>query len=87
MTARQTSPTSDHSHSDNVRKRVCKACDRCRLKKSKVSGSIFEIIYISVQTLTLQCDGSSPCGRCRADNAICVFGERKKAHDKVYPKG
>ncbi|EEA19684.1 Fluconazole resistance protein 1 [Talaromyces marneffei ATCC 18224] len=70
MAARQSSPSSEHSaHSDsNVRKRVCKACDRCRLKKSK-------------------CDGASPCGRCRADNAICVFGERKKAHDKVYPKG
>lgn len=54
--------------SDNIRKRVCKACDRCRLKKSK-------------------CDGASPCSRCRADNAICVFGERKKSHDKVYPKG
>ena len=42
MAARQSSPasTSDHftsSHSDNgIRKRVCKACDRCRLKKSKV---------------------------------------------------
>ncbi|CAG8274708.1 unnamed protein product [Penicillium salamii] len=69
MAARQSTPASEHSHSDsNVRKRVCKACDRCRLKKSK-------------------CDGSSPCSRCRADNAICVFGERKKAHDKVYPKG
>ncbi|PCG90484.1 Hypothetical protein PENO1_098970 [Penicillium occitanis (nom. inval.)] len=70
MAARQSTPSSEHSaHSDsNVRKRVCKACDRCRLKKSK-------------------CDGASPCGRCRADNAICVFGERKKAHDKVYPKG
>lgn len=53
---------------DNIRKRVCKACDRCRLKKSK-------------------CDGSSPCTRCKADNAICVFGERKKSQDKVYPKG
>lgn len=41
MTARQSSPTSDHSHSDgNVRKRVCKACDRCRLKKSKVSQAM-----------------------------------------------
>ncbi|KAJ5219821.1 hypothetical protein N7468_009025 [Penicillium chermesinum] len=69
MAARQSTPASEHSHSgDGVRKRVCKACDRCRLKKSK-------------------CDGSSPCSRCRADNAICVFGERKKAHDKVYPKG
>ncbi|KAF2175621.1 hypothetical protein K469DRAFT_723904 [Zopfia rhizophila CBS 207.26] len=53
---------------DNIRKRVCKACDRCRLKKSK-------------------CDGASPCSRCKADNAICVFGERKKSQDKVYPKG
>ncbi|KAL4816003.1 hypothetical protein BDW67DRAFT_162810 [Aspergillus spinulosporus] len=69
MTARQSTPSSDHSHSDSgVRKRVCKACDRCRLKKSK-------------------CDGAKPCGRCRADNTLCVFGERKKAHDKVYPKG
>jgi len=54
--------------SDNIRKRVCKACDRCRLKKSK-------------------CDGANPCSRCKQDNTICVFGERKKSQDKVYPKG
>ncbi|EGP83601.1 uncharacterized protein MYCGRDRAFT_111251 [Zymoseptoria tritici IPO323] len=59
---------SQDSTTDGIRKRVCKACDRCRLKKSK-------------------CDGSSPCSRCRTDNAICVFGERKKSNDKVYPKG
>lgn len=34
-----------------------------------------------------QCDGGSPCGRCKVDNAICYFGERKRSHDKVYPKG
>jgi len=51
-----------------IRKRVGRACDRCRLKKSK-------------------CDGKMPCSRCRADNNICVYGERKKSHDKVYPKG
>lgn len=77
--------TSSQDSTDGIRKRVCKACDRCRLKKSK-------------------CDGSSPCSRCKADNAICVFGyvirstnnieslltvhsERKRSQDKIYPKG
>ncbi|TKA50865.1 hypothetical protein B0A55_13423, partial [Friedmanniomyces simplex] len=46
--------TASQDSADGIRKRVCKACDRCRLKKN---------------------------------NAICVFGERKKSHDKVYPKG
>ncbi|KAF2008230.1 hypothetical protein P154DRAFT_569044 [Amniculicola lignicola CBS 123094] len=66
MSSQRSSPM--ESSQDNIRKRVCKACDRCRLKKSK-------------------CDGASPCSRCKADNAICVFGERKKSQDKVYPKG
>lgn len=61
------SPSSD-SYDSHARKRVGKACDRCRLKKSK-------------------CDGANPCSRCKIDNAICVFGERKKSHDRVYPKG
>lgn len=67
MASPQRSASQD-SASEGLRKRVGKACDRCRLKKSK-------------------CDGSHPCSRCKADNAICVFGERKKSHDKVYPKG
>ena len=38
MNAHQSLTTSCYSHSDsNLRKRVSKACDRCRLKKSKVS--------------------------------------------------
>ncbi|KAI9747249.1 MAG: hypothetical protein M1815_004395 [Lichina confinis] len=56
------------SEESQARKRVCKACDRCRLKKSK-------------------CDGGNPCGRCKTDDTICFFGERKRIHDKVYPKG
>ncbi|KAJ6006496.1 hypothetical protein N7451_004440 [Penicillium sp. IBT 35674x] len=68
MAARTSRSSSDDSHLEHVRKRVCKACDRCRLKKSK-------------------CDEAKPCSRCRSDNAICVFGERKKTHAKVYPQG
>jgi len=68
MSSPQRSSSSSSDQGENGRKRVCKACDRCRLKKSK-------------------CDGSSPCSRCKIDNAICVFGERKKSQDKVYPKG
>ncbi|KAE8157670.1 hypothetical protein BDV40DRAFT_43379 [Aspergillus tamarii] len=71
MNAHQSSTTSCYSRSDsNLRKRVSKACDRCRLKKSK-------------------CDGTTPCGRCRADNSICFFGERKRTpnYGRLYPKG
>ena len=28
-----------------------------------------------------KCDGSTPCSRCKSDNAICIFGERKRASD------
>ncbi|OAX80774.1 hypothetical protein ACJ72_04888 [Emergomyces africanus] len=103
MTAHQPSPPLDASSPSegNVRKRVCKACDRCRLKKSKVHTmnelypfwveSIrawkLAVVIMCLQKNDIQCDGANPCGRCKADNAICVFGERKKAHDKVYPKG
>jgi hypothetical protein len=62
------SPDNSMNEGTPVRKRVGKACDRCRLKKSK-------------------CNGANPCSRCQQDNAICKFGERKKVHDKVYPKG
>ncbi|EFE42179.1 C6 transcription factor, putative [Trichophyton verrucosum HKI 0517] len=62
------SSLSDSNDSNAIRKRVGKACDRCRLKKSK-------------------CDGDLPCARCSADNVVCVYGERKRTHDKTYPKG
>ena len=34
-----------------------------------------------------RCNGSQPCTRCKADNTICIFGKKKKAHVKNYPKG
>ncbi|KAF4534218.1 C6 transcription factor [Lasiodiplodia theobromae] len=30
--------------------------------------------------IKLKCNGSSPCGRCKANLAICVFGKREKHH-------
>ncbi|KAJ5933856.1 hypothetical protein N7454_006185 [Penicillium verhagenii] len=68
MAAHISSLSSDDSKVEQFRKRVCKACDRCRLRKSK-------------------CDGAKPCLRCRSDNAICVFGKRKKDDERVYPQG
>ncbi|KAJ5557395.1 hypothetical protein N7494_001310 [Penicillium frequentans] len=34
-----------------------------------------------------KCDGSTPCQKCRAENATCMFGDRKRQREKVYPKG
>lgn len=56
----------DHDH--HKKKRVGKACDSCRIKKTK-------------------CDGKKPCSKCRMDNKICVFTEKKKVKDKVHPSG
>ncbi|KAL9630852.1 MAG: hypothetical protein Q9204_004512 [Flavoplaca sp. TL-2023a] len=50
------------------RQRVPKACDRCRMKKSK-------------------CDGPPYCTRCKQDNVVCLFAERKASNDKIHPKG
>ncbi|KAJ5399553.1 hypothetical protein N7465_010042 [Penicillium sp. CMV-2018d] len=34
-----------------------------------------------------KCDGASPCQKCKAENANCMFGDRKRHREKVYPKG
>ncbi|KAL3478579.1 hypothetical protein BJX99DRAFT_256475 [Aspergillus californicus] len=39
MATRKPTPSTDDSSQNKVRKRVCKACDRCRLKKSKCDGA------------------------------------------------
>lgn len=87
-----------------MRKRVGKACDRCRNKKSKVCQALdyftvspcllvavctASVSFTSILTdmYVLQCDGQLPCNRCCEDNMLCLFGERDKAHDKVWPKG
>ncbi|ODV84277.1 hypothetical protein CANARDRAFT_24052 [[Candida] arabinofermentans NRRL YB-2248] len=54
-----------HSRQSLKKKRVGKACDSCRLKKTK-------------------CSGKQPCEKCKVDNKICIYTERKKSKDKVY---
>ncbi|KAL9131894.1 MAG: hypothetical protein Q9217_000254 [Psora testacea] len=79
-------PTSPTDVEGDGRKRVCKACDRCRIKKSKVTPAS-ATQKSSTNYPTSKCDGKKPCGRCRNDDAICVFGGRKRKHDRVHPKG
>ncbi|KAJ6006950.1 hypothetical protein N7451_004894 [Penicillium sp. IBT 35674x] len=43
--------------------------------------------HIKAEKICKRCDGLSPCSRCRADDAVCLFGKRQKTHEKVYPKG
>lgn len=62
------SPEDHEGHAHLKKKRVGKACDLCRIKKTK-------------------CDGKKPCGRCLADNKICVFLEKKRTKDKLPPSG
>ncbi|XXZ98781.1 Fluconazole resistance protein 1 [Meyerozyma guilliermondii] len=66
--AEPSSPEDHDSQSHLKKKRVGKACDSCRIKKTK-------------------CDGKKPCGRCLADNKICVFSEKRRAKDKSPPSG
>ncbi|KAF2164540.1 hypothetical protein M409DRAFT_56380 [Zasmidium cellare ATCC 36951] len=67
-----------------TRRRVCKACDRCRLKKNKCEGisqcsrckadnavCTFECVYLWIVNFA------------KAD----IYSGRKRSSDKVYPKG
>jgi hypothetical protein len=75
------------------RKHVLKACERCRVKKSKVS---LQRVQLSSDTLWLhetdrlwcsQCDGNQPCNRCLTYNHACIFRDRKATQAKVYSRG
>src|SRR3954454_21668140 len=61
---------------DGRHKRVWKACERCRMKKTKVS--YFSTAFSSQKTNLFQCDGESPCKRCKDDRLVCTAGSRKK---------
>jgi hypothetical protein len=89
--ANRTSKRSNSSHEqtsvviDGRHKRVWKACERCRMKKTKVRVAVFPI-WISL-TSCVQCDGESPCKRCKDDGLVCTAGSRKKTEFKQLPRG
>ena len=68
------------------RRHVLKACDRCRVKKTKVGvfgpGNEWHLC-----SSTSQCDGKQPCGRCVTNNHPCLLRERKVTQTKVYSRG
>ena len=73
------------------RKHVLKACDRCRVKKTKVGepASVHRLsAFFNVWSAhTNQCDGKQPCNRCSTYNHPCLFRERKATQTKVYSRG
>ncbi len=75
-----------HDHHAVRKRRVGKACDHCRIKKTKVC-ILKTFISIFILTFYIQCDGHHPCHRCILDNKICTYSDRKKTKDKTYPSG
>ena len=55
------------------------------MKKTKVSQQLFTIF--SVFADFNQCDGESPCKRCKDDGLVCTAGSRKKTEFKQLPRG
>jgi len=77
-----------HEHTsvviDGRHKRVWKACERCRMKKTKVWRYLLSLdFYLPL----IQCDGESPCKRCKDDGLVCTAGSRKKTEFKQLPRG
>ena len=51
--------------------RVKQACDRCRVKKIKVS-TVF-LLRLSLMLTLVLCDGENLCERCLAENSVCNY--------------
>jgi len=79
-------PSDCASDCRDVRRRVVNACQRCRLRKCKVGiSTLFSTKKLLVTPL--QCDGTTPCTRCKSDDTICAYGKHKKTEKLVYRKG
>ncbi len=52
------------------------------------SGYKYSVFYQETTGDTSsQCDGTTPCTRCKSDDTICAYGKHKKTEKLVYRKG
>ncbi|KAF9776014.1 hypothetical protein IL306_005848 [Fusarium sp. DS 682] len=70
---------------DGRDKRVWKACERCRMKKTKVypRSTSDSILATNME----KCDGEFPCKRCKDDGLVCTTAIRRKTKYKQLPPG
>lgn len=89
MVPRQLNPTTEISHSSGMgRKRVREACDRCRLKKSKVHAlRMLDPCAFDLLNLLLSATAPNLAQVAKVAILICLTGERRNVPDKVHPKG
>lgn len=74
---------------DSSCKKAHTACDRCRMKKSKVGmkdRGKQTISALAARLTFAKCDGARPCSRCRAKNFACVTQLRHKARPNAYTR-
>jgi hypothetical protein len=71
---------------DTRHTRVCKACERCRMKKTKVCQAAYHISHCISDT-GFKCNGEYPCKRCKDDGLVCTAAKRKKSEFKPLPRG
>ena len=51
--------------------------ERCRIQQ----------MMFSLTEWLCQCDGATPCSRCKAGDAICVYGKRKESNKTIFQTG
>jgi hypothetical protein len=65
---------------EKATKRVGRACDQCRLKKTKVSTLV--LMRFSLMLTLVLCDGEHICERCRARNSPCEYSHRQNRNSR-----
>jgi len=76
-------PVAESVVKDPRRKRVWKACERCKIKKIKVRNKA-PPQRPSIEPR--QCDAEGPCKRCKEDGMICVTSSKRRSELESVPR-